>query len=801
VEARQGGAAQGAGLDRSLLDQYCVTCHNDRLKTSGLSLEHLDITETERHAEILEKVAQKLRTGQMPPPGRPRPDRSVVNVFVNSLEGALDAVAAANPNPGRVPARRLNRVEYVNAIRDLLGLEVDGAALLPADTPSLGFDNIADALTMSPTLLSRYMSAATKISRLAVGDSSIRPTRQTYRAQEFAFQTVRMNEDLPFGTHGGLAVRHTFPLDGEYLIKLRLQRNSAANTINGMDREHEIEVRLDRAFLTRFTVGGKYKGPDPGNQLGIPEDDIEGQRLHTYRLEADKGLEVRLSVKAGQRLVAATFTNRDEGVSEQLPLPQRSIKNMVFTEDARDPGIEEIEISGPYGGKPPEETPSRRLLFVCQPARAGDEEGCARKILSTFARRAYRRPVTGADLEPLLALYRGGRKAKDFDTGIARALEGVLSFPAFLFRIESDPETAKPGTYHRVTDLELASRLSFFLWRSVPDDELLDAAANRRLREPAGLAQQVRRMLNDRRSDRWMEDFVGQWLTIRNIQAHDPDPQLFPEFDDNLREAMYRETVLLFEDQVRADRDVRDLVRADYTFLNQRLAEHYGVPMVYGSHFRRVSVADPMRRGILGHASVLTVSSYAHRTSVVLRGKWVLENLLGAPPPAPPPNVPPLKENDAKSKPSSLRERMEQHRRSPVCSSCHQRMDPMGFALENFDAVGKWRTADSGAPINADSVLSDGTKLNGPAGIRELLLSSEEFERTLTEKLMTYGLGRGVEYYDRPSLRKAVREVESQRNSWSSLILAVVNSQPFQMRQVPAAVIAEKQPVGSAALR
>ncbi|PYR46370.1 MAG: hypothetical protein DMF89_22130 [Acidobacteria bacterium] len=784
LQARAETQAKPAPIDRALIDQFCVTCHNEKLKTGGLSLQSLDLTQVSANADVLEKIVRKLGTGQMPPAGRPRPESKVAEAFVVSLEAALDRAASAAPNPGRVVVHRLNRLEYVNSIHDLLALDIDATALLPADNGGVGFDNNADVLSVTPALMNRYLSAATKISRLAIGDPTIRPAIQVYRASEWGTQTTRANEDQPFGTHGGLAVRHAFPLDGEYRIKVRLQRNFFGGTIFGIDDEHEIEIRLDGGVVQRYKVGGKYKGADAGILIAIPEDEPDMQKLHAYHLDADQDFNFRIFVKGGARLITAAFSDRAPAVWEMVPLRPRSLKNSNF-DDARDPGIDSIEISGPYDARVPDDTASRRLIFACRPASVQDEDPCARKILSTLARRAYRRPVTDVDVRELMRLYGLGRQEGGFDAGVGRALEGLLAMPAFLFRVEHDPADARPGAVYRVSDLELASRVSFFLWKSVPDDELLDVAARGRLREPAVLAQQVRRMMSDARASRFLSDFVGQWLTIRNLQAQEPDPVKFPEFSDNLRAAMLRETELFFESQVRENRNVLDLLRADYTYLNETLARHYNVPSVYGDHFRRVPVSNPARQGLLGHASILTVTSYAHRTSVVLRGKWVLENILGTPPPPPPPNVPPLKENDGRSAPTSLKERMENHRRNPVCASCHARIDPNGFALENFDATGKWRTSDEGAPIEAASALADGTKVDGVTSFRAVLLArGDQFVRTVTEKLFAYAMGRSLDYYDAPTVRQLVREVAREDNRWSALILGIVGSQPFQSRRV-----------------
>ena len=756
---------------RELFDRYCVTCHNERLRTAGLLLDRLDVSRVHANAETLEKVVRKLRSGQMPPAGRPRPDAEAIDAFAGALEAALDHAAAAHPDPGRVASRRLNRLEYVNAVADLLDLEIDGEALLPSDMAGFGFDNNADVLSITPALMSRYIAAATRISRVAVGSPDNRPVMQVYKVG-YERRDVRRSEDMPFATHGGLAVRHTFPLDGEYRFAIRLKRNETIETIDGIaEDEHQIELRIDHALVRRFPIGGRFPGPDPGMLIAVPEDDVAGQRLHEYRMTADHELEVRVQVNAGTRLVSAGFT--DSAPSPNVP--------------ADLPGIDMLYVSGPFDGTVPEDTPSRRRIFTCRPdgGAAAEEEACAREILGALARRAYRRPVRDADVEPLLAVYREGRAARGFEAGVERALEALLSMPGFLLRVERQPAGTRPGDVYRLTDLELASRLSFFLWKSIPDDELLDLAAADRLRDPDVLAAQVRRMLADRRATRFLNDFVGQWLQIRNIHSQDPDGALFAGFNDSLRNAMVRETELFFESQVREDRPIPELLQADYTFLNEQLARHYGVDDVYGSRFRRVTWNDDRRHGLLGHASLLTVTSYANRTSVVLRGKWVLETLLGSPPPPPPANVPPLEENDRRN-PTSLRERMELHRGSPVCASCHRRMDPLGFAMENFDAIGRWREDDGGARIDSIIELS-GRVVDGPRAFREALLAEgdDEFIRTVAEKLLTYALGRGVDYYDQPAVRRITRELAGDGYRWSSLVQAVVASDQFRMRRAP----------------
>ena len=771
--------ARASAPSRALLDRYCVTCHNERLRTAGLTLDTVDVTDVVAHAEVLEKVVRKLRNGQMPPAGRPQPDAATVDAFAGALETALDASALVDPDPGRVASHRLNRLEYVNAIVDLLALEVDGEALLPSDMAGFGFDNNADVLSLTPSLLSRYIAAATKISRAAVGSPDNRPVMQVYRVG-FERRDIRISEEMPFATHGGLAVRHHFPLDGDYDIAIRLKRNGTVETIDGIgENEHEIEVRVDDALVQRFTIGGKYPGPDPGRLIAVPEDDIAGAILHEYRMLADQELELRRYVEAGTHLVSVAFT-------DSAPSPNA-------LSDA--PGVDMVYISGPFNGTVPDDTASRRRIFVCHPESPAAEAPCAREILSSLARRAYRRPVTAADVDPLMRIYGEGRRERDFDFGVERGVEALLSMPKFLLRVEAEPVDLQAGAVYELSDLELASRLSFFLWKSVPDDALIDLASRGALSEPAVLRQQVERMLADRRATRFLNDFVGQWLQVRNIYSQAPDGALFAGFNDTLRQGMVRETELFFESQVRADRPIPELLRADYTYLNEQLAEHYGVSGVYGPRFRRHTWAGDDRQGLLGHASLLTVTSYANRTSVVLRGKWVLENLLGAPPPPPPPNVPPLEEQD-QSAPTSLRDRMEQHRANPVCAACHATMDPLGFAMEHFDAVGKWRDTDGGAEINSTIELA-GTTVDSPRAFREALLNKgDQFIRTVAEKMFSYALGRGVNYTDAPTVRGLVRELQQHDNRWSSLVLGIVTSDPFQKRRVPVApstVVADGQ--------
>jgi hypothetical protein len=649
----------------------------------------------------------------------------------------------------------LNRVEYANAVRDVLALEIDGRALLPPDDQGFGFDNNADLLTMSPGLLDRYMLAARKIIRSAIGDLSMRPLAQRYPVPRLLTQEDRMSEELPFGSRGGAVIRHNFPLDAEYILRVRLQGNPARSA------GERLEIRVDGERIKLFTLTGQRAGAQ-GTAEGASEP----------------GLEIRFAAKAGPHDLGVSLIKRTlapEGVGPaRLPVGSISF---------RAAGVGSLEVAGPYDATGVGETPSRRRIFSCHPVKGREDRGCAKEILSTLARRAFRRPVTERDLQALLAFYEEGR-AGGFEAGIGTALERLLIDPEFLFRIEREPAGTAAGSVYRLSDLELASRLSFFLWSSVPDDELIEVAARGKLGNPAVLEQQVRRMLVDPRSSALVANFAAQWLYLRNMRTVAPDATLYPDFDDELREAFQRETELFLESQLRADRSAVELLTANYTFVNERLARHYQIPNVYGSHFRRVTVDNPARAGLLGQGSILTVTSYATRTSPVLRGKWLLENILGAPPPPPPPDVPALKDNDVSLKPLSVRQRMEEHRKSPVCSSCHARMDPLGFALENFDAIGRWRTADEGnVPIDAAGSLPEGTHFEGPAELRTMLLARRaEFVRTIAEKMLTYALGRGIEYYDRPAVRSILAEATASDYRWSSLVLGIVKSTPFQMR-------------------
>ena len=773
-----------ATVDRALLDKYCVGCPNEQKRVGGLALDSADPARIPVRADVWEKVVRKLRSGSMPPAGMPRPDKAAGQAYAGALEAALDRAAAAAPNPGRPVVHRLNRVEYANAIRDLLALPIDGEALLPPDESGFGFDNIADVLSLSPALLERYMLAAWKISRLAVGDPAIGSTVSAYRFQMPLVQDDRMSEALPFRSRGGASIPHYFPLDGEYLFKIRLHRTWTSPVIRGLSNREQLDVRLDGQRLRLFAVGGECIGSTE-ERCKRPPGIIPASE---YERTADAGLEVTFPVRAGTHQIGVAFLARLAAAIEgsgtsHLPAAHPTF---LYAENV-DMSVESVEVRGPIGAAAPGKTPSRQRIFACTPRGKAEETPCARQILSGLARQAYRRPVTPHDLNTLLAFYERGRASGTFESGIQLALERLLVSPDFLFRVERDPAGVTPGGIYRVSDLELASRLSFFLWSSIPDDELLRVAARGGLKDPAALEQQVRRMLRDDRAKALIANFFGQWLYLRNIDTVAPDPEAFPEFDDTLRAAFKTETDMFLESQLREDRSVMELLTARYTFVNERLARHYGIPNIYGSHFRRVSLSDEASGGLLGQGSVLTVTSYATRTSPVVRGKWLLENLLGAPPPPPPPNVPALKEDKTGEQPTSVRERLEQHRRNPVCAGCHARMDPLGFAMENFDGIGKWRNEDANAPVNSSGTLPDGTKFHGPAQFRDVLVQQrEEFVRTVVDKLLTYAVGRGVEYYDAPAIRRIVREGAASDYRWSALVVALTRSLPFQMRAVAA---------------
>jgi mono/diheme cytochrome c family protein len=755
---------------RQSIDKYCVTCHNDKLRTGGLSLQGADLSDVAKGAETWEKVIRKLRVGAMPPQGMPRPDAATLDGVATYLETELDRAYATKPNPGRTSMHRLNRAEYANAIRDLLALDIDTTALLPPDDESDGFDNIADVLKVSPSLMERYLSASWNISRLAIGDKRIVPATATYRARPDLSQDQHI-EGLPLGTRGGMLVRHNFPLDGEYVIKVRLWRNTF-DLMRGMEDPHQIEISLDGERLKLVEAGGREEFVKMAQNPG------------SFGADLDQKLSIRVPVKAGVHAVAATTLLRSHAVRDDLvkPFLRTTVDGLDITGD---PSVDRVTIEGPFNETGVEETASRQRIFACRPENPADELPCARKILSVLARRAYRRPVTDNDLETLLSFYQRRRNSNgSLEAGIESALQYILASPEFLYRFEPDPANVAPdGTYH-ISDLALASRLSFFLWSSIPDDRLLEVASQNKLHEPAVLEREVRRMLADPKSDTLISNFAEQWLFLRNLKTTAPNLDAFPDFDDNLRQAMKQETEMFFTSIVREDSNVLDLLNADYTFVNERLARHYGIPGIYGSQFRRVAVTDENRRGLLGQASILTITSYPNRTSPVQRGKWILTNILGTPPTPPPPNVPALAENGEGSKPLSLRERMEAHRANPVCAGCHKVMDPIGFALENFDAVGHWRTSDEGARIDPSGTLFNGAIVDGPAALRKMLLSRPQVSvGVMTEKLLTYALGRGLEYYDMPAVRKIVADASNNGYRFSSLVLGVVTSPPFEMKR------------------
>jgi hypothetical protein len=791
-------APAAAGPDRAVLDQYCVTCHNQRLKTGSLSLEGLDPAQAGSHPEVWEKVVRKLQARSMPPQGAKRPDEATYQRLQSALESRLDAEAGAHPNPGSPILHRLNRSEYANAVRDLLDLHVDVASLLPPDDSAYGFDNISDVLGVSPSLQEKYLSAAVKIAAMAVGDPDITAGSDTFRIKQDLSQDTHI-DGLPLGTIGGTKVRYTFPLDGDYVFQAKLYRTNL-NISRGLEYARDVEVAIDGRRVYLATIGG----PDDLESLfEAPTDTSDA---------VDARLRVRVPVTAGPHDVSVAFVE-DPPVAEPLrlqPFLRSSIDNFDW---AGRPHIQTFTITGPFNATGAGDTPSRRKIFACRPksvqaesapasatasARSrrsspevlANEGGCAERILSTLARRAYRAPVEAADMQRVMKIYQQGRRTGTFETGIEMALQRVLAAPKFVFRVERDPLNAEAGAPYRISDVELASRLSFFLWSSIPDDELLHVAEEGKLKDPAVLQAQVVRMLADPRSRALIDNFAGQWLQLRNVRNVQPNSDLFPDFDDNLRQSFKRETEMFFESIMREDRPVIELMTADYTFVNERLARHYGMANIYGSRFRRVQIKDEARRGLLGQGSILSVTSHAERTSPVVRGKWILDNILGAPVPPPPPDIPQLKENVEGEKPRTMREQMAEHRANPVCASCHKVMDPIGFALENFDTVGAWRTEDAGVPIDASGQLADGTKIDGVVTLRQAMLQHPEvFVRTMTEKMMIYALGRGLDDHDMPAVRAVMRDAAPHDSRFSSIVLGIVRSMPFQMRIKPLAAV------------
>lgn len=780
-------ATSGPGERRAavveLVQQYCVKCHNGRSRLTTLSLKDVNLENLEEHGPVWESVLTKLTLRAMPPVGATRPDDATYKTLIAEIESALDAAAASRPRPGRPLTRRLTRFEYANAVRDLLDFDFDGTTLLPADHEGYGFDNIGEVLSVSPLLMEGYLFAAERISRLAIGDPSSGPATQSYRVSGRRLQADRASEDLPFGSRGGLAVSHTFPADGEYVVRVRLRRNDDGY-IRGLQREHQLDVRLNGTPVQRMTIGGKVLGRSGPTWTGRQTVEYAGDLAQVnYEFTADEALQTRIKTTAGTKVIGVAFL-------KQRVRPTGILKPQIVYDDlihykGGDPAVESVTIEGPYNATGITGTPSRRRIFTCRPTGAEDEEPCAMKILGSLARRAYRRPVQPRELEDLRQLYLAGRRSGSFEAGIQTALQGILAGPEFLFRLERVPADSTTGGPYRIPQLDLASNLAFFLWSTIPDDELLDLGEHGKLREPAVLQRQVVRMIKDPRSDAMLTSFASQWLSLRNLDAVEPLESQFPDFDHELREAMRRETELLIASGLRENRSILELLTADYTFVNERLARHYGIPNVHGSRFRRVPLTDPARRGLLGHGSMLTVSSYANRTSPVLRGKWVLHEILDMPPPPPPPDVEALEVTSKEDgKPLTMREALVQHQQKSACSSCHKLMDPIGFALENFDAVGAFRTLDlTREPILADGMLFDGQKFKDVVEFRAALLGHKErFVHTAVTKLLTYALGRPVGHADAPVVRQIMRDAAPGGYRWLDLISGVIKSDPFQMR-------------------
>jgi hypothetical protein len=757
-------APPSTASQHALVDQYCSACHNDQQKSGAVTLTKLDLAHPDQSAELAEKAIRKVRAGLMPPAGMPRPDQIAANAFATSLETEIDRASAAHPNPGRPSLHRLNRFEYANSVRDLLGLEIDPASFLPPDDSSHGFDNMAEVLNLSPTLMEGYIKAAGRISRLAVGDPAMSPVVETYHVPQSFSQTQHV-DGAPFGTRGGIAVRHIFPADGEYVFKMSFYYSSIGPVFGASSKpgEQKIEVAIngERAALLDFNPSMKVS------------DDLRTPPI---------------KVKAGPQTVSVSFLVTYSGPVEDFVMPfQQSLADLSTGHIpglTALPHLRDVGVSGPYHATGVSETVSRSKIFVCRPASPAEEVPCAKKIVSNLARQAYRRPTTDSDLEELLSLYQAGRNKGDFEAGIRMAVQAIVADPQFVFRFERTPSGVSPGTNFQISDLELASRLSYFLWSSAPDDQLITVASHGKLRDPAMFEQQVRRMLADPRAEALATSFAEQWLGLRNLRDLQPDVYVFPDWDNNLTQSMRRETQLFFDSIMHEDRNIVDFLTADYTFVDQRLAKHYGLRNITGDRFRRVTITDENRYGLLGQGSVLMATSLANRTSPVQRGKWILEQIMGVKAPTPPPDVPALKENGEGVKAQTVREKMEQHRSNEPCHSCHQIMDPLGLALENFDAVGAWRIHDNGFAVDPTGQLYDGTKVNGPVSLRQALVSrSDMFVRNFTEKLLTYALGRGTEYYDMPVIRAIANDAARNNNRFSSIVLGIVKSVPFQMRR------------------
>ena len=757
----------------ALVKQYCAVCHSERGKAGGLSFANFDAATLDEHADLGEKMIRKLRAGMMPPPGARRPDGDALVEFVTSLETKIDAAAALHPNPGRRTFQRLNRSEYARSINGLLDIDVDVNAFLPPDTMSAGFDNIADVQAVSPTLLEGYLRAAAKISNLAVGDRTASASEATYKVPRTQSQMHHV-EGTPWGTRGGLAVTHTFPADGDYSFRIMLHGTPTGQLFGSVaSRNEQIEISIDGERAALLDID--YR---------ISEQDKNGLNLTSPRVH----------VKAGPHHLAAAFIQKFDGVVDDLIAPiDYTLADTEYGDNVGItalPHIRDFSITGPFTVTGVSDTPSRRRIFVCRPLSATDEIPCARRIVSQLATEAYRRPASNEDVESLMQFYADGRRGKDFEAGIRAAVQALLASPHFLFRLEEMPAGVRPGQNYRIADVDLASRLSYFIWGTVPDAELLKVASNSTLHTQAVLDKQVRRMLTDPRAEALSTRFGSQWLRLQDVEKIHPDALLFPSFDNELAASYKRETELLFDSIVREDRNVMELLTADYTFVNERIAKVYKIPNITGEEFQRVKLTDENRRGILGHGSILMLTSVADRTSPVQRGKWIMETLLGAPPPPPPPNVPPLEDTKSATttgKTLSTRERMEEHRKNPACNSCHRVIDPLGLALENFDVVGAWRIKDNGVAVDTAAKLYDGTELSGPASLREALIAhSESIIRNFSENLMAYALGRRVEYYDQPAIRSIGRKAAQNGNRFSSFVLGVVNSPAFQMARAEA---------------
>jgi len=763
--------------------QYCVTCHNDTLKTAGLTLQQVDPYAISADGKIWEMVLRKFRARTMPPAGMPRPDIATYDEVADYLETTLDRYAEIYPQPGRPSLRRLNRNEYLNAVRDLLAVKINDDTILPSDDTMYGFDNVGAVLTLSPLLAEQYITAARFVRRQALGEPEMQPEFHSYTVPRYLMQADWIGEDMPMGSRGGLALTHYFPMDGEYVVQIRLQRNSRDYIRGLLGEPHQIDISLDKHKIGSMTVGGEKRGPSSGILSSATQGDPVQE---AYERHADEDLEIRFHAKAGTRQLVVTFPKRNVVAEEPLYTMQSIVDYAQYK--AGVPGIDIVTVGGPYNPQISHDSASRQKIFVCKPADQNDQ-ACASQIISSLARRAYRRTLSDTEITGLMGFFRQGQQQGGFDEGIGHAIERILAGPRFLFVTEYVPENTGAGELYRIPDVELATRLSLFLWSSIPDEELLALAESGQLANPEMLANQVKRMLDDPRSRTLVDNFASQWLTLNRLNVAAPDNEIFPYFDDNLRQDMRRETVHFFEYIFRNNRPILELLDADYTFMNERLAQHYGIPDIYGNHFRKVTLGGETRGGLLGHGSILTVTSYANRTSPVTRGKWILENVLGAPPPPPPAFVPGLREKNDEGAVLSMRQQMEQHRANPVCASCHKVMDPLGFALENYDAIGRWRTVDaaSGSPIDSTGALPDGTTFEGPVELRMTLSQKrqDDFVMTVVEKLLTYALGRGIEYTDLPAIRSIMKDTESDDYRFSSLIMAVANSKPFQMRRAP----------------